>query len=84
MKLLTLEDYEKAGESFWPKYWYVAKELGEDAKPEDIIKVLESIGTVALRIKMEEKEGPFGFNKKADDETENGTEETDTSVNTGS
>ena len=67
-----------------PKYWYVAKELGEDAKAEDIIKVLESIGTVALRIKMEEKEGPFGFNKKADDETENGTEETDTSVNTGS
>ena len=66
------------------KYWYVAKELGEDAKAEDIIKVLESIGTVALRIKMEEKEGPFGFNKKADDETENGTEETDTSVNTGS
>ena len=84
MKLLTLEDYEKAGESFWPKYWYVAKELGEDAKAEDIIKVLESIGTVALRIKMEEKEGPFGFNKKADDETQNGTEETDTSVNTGS
>ena len=84
MKLLTLEDYEKAGESFWPKSSYVAKELGEDAKAEDIIKVLESIGTVALRIKMEEKEGPFGFNKKADDETENGTEETDTSVNTGS
>ena len=84
MKLLTLEDYEKAGESFWPKYWYVAKELGEDAKAEDIIKVLESIGTVALRIKMEEKEGPFGFNKKADDGTENGTEETDTSVNSGS
>ena len=70
MKLLTLEDYEKAGESFCPKYWYVAKELGEDAKAEDIIKVLESIGTVALRIKMEEKEGPFGFNKKEDDRTE--------------
>jgi hypothetical protein len=70
MKLLTLEDYEKAGESFWPKYWYVAKELGEDAKAEDIIKVLESIGTVALRIKMEEKEGPFGFNKKDDGTTD--------------
>ena len=28
MKLLTLEDYEKAGETFWPsKYWYVAKNL---------------------------------------------------------
>lgn len=66
MKILTLEDYEKAGESFWPKYWYVARELGEDAKAEDILKVLESIGTVALRLKMEEKEGPFGFNKKED------------------
>ena len=64
MKLLTVEDYEKAGESFWPKYWYVAKELGEDARAEDILKVLESIGTVALRLKIEEKEGPFGFNKK--------------------
>ena len=64
MKLLTLEDYQKAGETFWPKYFYVAKELGEDAKAEDILKVLESIGTVALRLKMEEKEGPFGFNKK--------------------
>jgi len=68
MKLLTLEDYEKAGESFWPKYWYVAKELGEGAKPEDVLKVLESIGTVALRLKMEEKEGPFGFNKKEEDD----------------
>ena len=29
MKLLTLEDYQKAGETFWPKYDYVAKELGE-------------------------------------------------------
>ena len=62
MKLLTLEDYQKAGETFWPKYWYVAKELGEDAKPEDIIKVMESIGGVALKLKLEDKDG-FGFNK---------------------
>ena len=68
MKILSLEDYEKAGESFWPKYWYVAKELGEGAKPEDVLKVLESIGTVALRLKMEEKEGPFGFNKKEEND----------------
>tara|TARA_Y100000015_G_scaffold32633_1_gene32477 strand:+ start:272 stop:490 length:219 start_codon:yes stop_codon:yes gene_type:complete len=65
MKLLTLEDYEKAGESFWPKYWYVAKELGEEAKPEDILKVMESLGGVALKLALEEKlTGPFGFNKK--------------------
>ncbi len=81
-KLLTLEDYQKAGETFWPKYWYVAKELGEDAKAEDILKVMEAVGGVALRLALEEKEGPFGFNKNGKDN--DGTEETDTSINAGS
>ena len=65
MKLtVTLEDYQKAGETFWPKYWYVAKELGEDAKAEEILKVMENLANVAMREKVEEKIGPFGFNKK--------------------
>ena len=68
MKLLTLEDYQKAGETFWPKYWYIAKELGEDAKAEDILKVMEAVGNVALRLVLEEKEGPFGFNKKVNED----------------
>ena len=65
MKILTLEDYQKAGEEFWPKYWYVAKELGEGAKPEDVLKVMEAVGGVALKLKLEETL-PFGFNKKTD------------------
>ena len=73
MKLLTLEDYQKAGETFWSKYWYIAKELGEDAKPEDILKVMEAVGGVALKIALEEKEASFGFNKNND-----GTEESQT------
>ena len=68
MKTLTLEDYQSAGEQFWPKYWYVAKELGETAKPEDILIVMEAVGSVALKLKLEEKEGPFGFNKKTEDD----------------
>jgi hypothetical protein len=64
MKILSLEDYEKAGESFWPKYWYVSKELGEGAKPEDVLKVMEAIGSVALKLKLEDTLAPFGFNKK--------------------
>ena len=70
MKLLTLEDYQKAGETFWPKYWYVAKELGEDAKAEDILKVMEAVGGLALKLALEkkEKEGPFGFNKKVNED----------------
>jgi len=66
MKLLTLEDYQKAGETFWDKYWYVSKELGENSKTEDILKVMEAIGNIALKIREEEDEenSPFGFNKK--------------------
>ena len=70
MKTLTLEDYEKAGEEFFPKYWYVAKELGEDAKTEDILKVMEAVGGVALKLKLDDKlSGPFGFNKKTEDDS---------------
>ena len=69
MKLLTLEDYQKAGEHFWSKYWYVAKELGEGAKTEDILKVMESLGGVAMKLKSEEdKVGPFGFNNKKEED----------------
>ena len=65
MKLLTLEDYKKAGETFWPKYDYVAKELGEGVKPEQVLKVMEAIGGIALKQALEDKlSGPFGFNKK--------------------
>ena len=67
MKTLTLEDYQKAGEEFWPKYWYVAKELGEDAKPEQVLKVMEAIGGGALKLALTDKLPPFGFNKKKDD-----------------
>ena len=69
MKLLTLEDYELAGQTFWPKYWYIAKELGEDAKPEQVLKVMEAIGGVALKLALEEKSaGPFGFSKTKEKE----------------
>ena len=68
MNTLTLEDYQKAGEEFWPKYWYIAKELGEDAKPEQVLKVMEAIGGVALKLALEDKLAPFGFNKKKEDD----------------
>ena len=76
MKLLTLDDYKKAGEEFWPKYWYVAKELGEGAKAEDILKIMESLATVVVAKRIEEKGiGPFGFLKKDDDGTDTATTE---------
>jgi hypothetical protein len=64
MKSPTLEEYKEAGEEFWPKYWYVAKELGEGAKSEDILKIMESLSGVAIKKRVESKLGPWGFNKK--------------------
>ena len=70
MKTLTVDDYKAAGEEFFPKYWYIAKELGEDAKPEDILKVMEAVGGVALKKALEDKLAPFGFNKNNNDSTD--------------
>ena len=54
------------------KYWYVAKELGEDVKPEQVLKVMEAVGGLALKLALEkkEKEGPFGFNKQSGESNE--------------
>jgi len=62
-KPITVEDYEKYGKEFFDKYFYVAKELGEGAKAEDILKIMESLGAVVMKKRMEEegKIGPFGF-----------------------
>ena len=69
MKLLTLDDYIEAGEKFFPKYYYVMGEMGEHAKPEDVLKVMEAVGGIALKVALEEKlSGPFGFNKKNEEE----------------
>ena len=71
MKLLTIEDYTKAGEHFFPKYYYVMREMGEGAKPEDVLKVMEAVGGLALKMRLEEDDGvgPFGFNKKPKEES---------------
>jgi hypothetical protein len=68
-KSITVEDYEKHGKEFFDKYFYVARELGEGAKAEDILKIMETLSGVVMKKRLEEKGvGPFGFNKNADDE----------------
>ena len=66
MKAITLDEYKNAGEEFFPKYFYVAKELGEGAKAEEILKVMESLAGVVMKNRVKEQVGPFGFNKKSD------------------
>ncbi len=74
MKPITVKDYEQVAPEFFEKYWYVSKELGEGAKPEDVLKIMESLGALVVKKRVEDKIGPFGFLKKNDD----GDTETDT------
>tara|TARA_Y100000361_G_C10985800_1_gene251497 strand:- start:194 stop:436 length:243 start_codon:yes stop_codon:yes gene_type:complete len=70
-KPITVEDYEKHGKEFFDKYFYVARELGEGAKAEDILKIMESLGALVIKKRYEEKGvGPFGFNKNNDGNTD--------------
>lgn len=76
-KPITVEDYEKHGKEFFDKYFYIAKELGEDAKAEDILKVMETLATVVIKKRSEEnKVGPFGFIRENNDGTESAAGDT--------
>ena len=55
---------------FFYKYFYIAKELGEGAKAEDILKIMETLGALVMKQRIKDKVGPFGFNKKTDDGTD--------------
>ena len=70
MKPITLHEYIDAGEEFFPKYYYVAGELGEGAKAEDILKVMESLAGVAMKKRGENSAGPWGFLKENLEEEE--------------
>jgi hypothetical protein len=71
---ITVEDYEKYSGEFFDKFFYVAKQLGEDAKAEDILKIMESLAGVVMkkRLESEGKVGPFGFIRNQIDTTSDG------------
>ena len=69
-KPVTVEDYEKYGKEFLDKYFWIAKELGEGAKAEDILKIMESLAALVMKKRVDDKLAPFGFLKKDDDRTE--------------
>ena len=60
-KPVSLEEYQSAAEEFFPKYFFFAKELGEGAKTEDILKVMESLAGVAMRQRTEAEKNTIGF-----------------------
>jgi hypothetical protein len=67
VKPITVDDYKEHAGEFFEKYHFVAKELGEGAKAEDILKVMESLAGVIM-LKRKEEKTPLGFNKKVESE----------------
>ena len=69
MKPITVNDYREVSDEFFDKYHYVAKELGEGCKAEEVHKVMEALnGLVAknrfevyIEINKENNDGPWGF-----------------------
>tara|TARA_B100002019_G_C20785271_1_gene364090 strand:- start:279 stop:485 length:207 start_codon:yes stop_codon:yes gene_type:complete len=63
-KPITVEDYEQVADEFFAKYHFVAKELGEGAKSEDILKIMENLTGLVMKKRKEDKStGAIGFNK---------------------
>lgn len=63
-KPITVEDYEQVADEFFSKYHFVAKELGEGAKSEDILKIMENLTGLVMKKRKEEKQtSAIGFNK---------------------
>lgn len=67
MKPITLDEYKEAADEFMPKYFFVAEQLGEGAKTEDILAIMESLAGVAMRNRSDNKT-TLGFNKKEDED----------------
>ena len=68
MKPITVEDYREVADEFWDKYDYVAQHIGESAKTEDILKVMETLAGLVMKKRAEDKVSPMGFNKDVEDE----------------
>ena len=58
---ITLEDYKEVSEEFFSKYFYVADQIGENAKPEDVLKIMESLSGLVMKKRSEEKKPTLGF-----------------------
>lgn len=66
-KPLTPEEVQKAAEQFFPLFEIVNQCMPEGSKTEDTLKVMETVCTLAQKLRLEEEKTQFGFNKKTQD-----------------
>jgi hypothetical protein len=63
---LSPEEVQAAADRFFPLFDIILRNMPEGSKTEDCIKVMESVCSLAHKMRLEEEESfaPFGFNKK--------------------
>ncbi len=67
-KPLTPEEVTKAAEQFFPLFDVVRTRMPEGSTTEDTLKVMETVCTLAQKLRLEEDKLDFGFNKKNESE----------------
>ena len=70
MKPVTVEDYQEVADEFFDKYDFVYSRLSKimSPKPEDVLKVMESLTGLVMKKRGDEKAGSIGFTKTEDDD----------------
>ena len=64
MKPLTPEEVQTAADQFFPLFDIVHRSMPENASVEDTLKVMESVCSLAHKLRASDDSQPFGFNKK--------------------
>ena len=66
---LTPEEVNDAAKEFFPLFDIVHRNMPENCKVEDTIKVMETVCSMAQKRRAYDKSevGPFGFNKKPEE-----------------
>ena len=68
-KPLTPEEVQKAADKFFPLFDIVNHRMPSGSTIEDSLKVMETICTLAHKLRTEEEKIKFGFNKDERKET---------------
>ena len=68
MKPITVEDYKEVSDEFFDKYFFVSEQLGEGAKPEDVIKIMQNLAALVMKKREEDKKVTLGFNKTVEED----------------
>ena len=63
-KPLTVEEVEKAADQFFPLFDVVRNQMPVEATIEDTLKVMETVCSLAHKLRTSDETQPFGFNKK--------------------